>query len=227
MQVICPQCGKPIPTQDLNVASDIALCRLCGQTHVLSELVRAKSDDASRVDIAHPPPGAWCRTTEHGREIGATTRSPIAFFLVPFFLVWSGGSLGGIYGTQIASGHFNLITSLFGIPFILGTVFLCAMTLMGIGGKVTVTLSRQGGEVFTGIGSVGVRRRFRLDEIATVREVQSPFSHPGYQHYGGIVLEGKRRIRFGHGLNEARRYFVVEALRQELSGTGMRQDDRK
>lgn len=54
---------------------------------------------------------------DNGFEISATTESPIAFFLVPFMLVWSGGSLGGIYGTQIANGHFNLFLSLFGIPF--------------------------------------------------------------------------------------------------------------
>ena len=51
-------------------------------------------------------------------SLGATTRSPIAFFLVPFMCVWSGGSLGGVYGSQVLNGEFDLGISLFGIPFI-------------------------------------------------------------------------------------------------------------
>ena len=39
-------------------------------------------------------------------------------------LIWSGGSLGGIYGTQIANQEFSLLQSLFGIPFIIGTINL-------------------------------------------------------------------------------------------------------
>ena len=44
-----------------------------------------------------------------GFRLTLSTRSCIAFFLVPFTLFWAGGSLGGIYGTQIAKGEFNWI----------------------------------------------------------------------------------------------------------------------
>lgn len=58
----------------------------------------------------------------------------MALFVVPFTCVWSGISLGGIYGRQVSSGQFDPTSSLFGLPFLIGSVFLigyCAMTTMG------------------------------------------------------------------------------------------------
>lgn len=46
------------------------------------------------------------------------------FFLLPFTFVWAGGSLYGIYGEQIESGQFDLLKSIFGLPFFAGSLFL-------------------------------------------------------------------------------------------------------
>ena len=64
-------------------------------------------------------------------------------------LVWSGASLGGIYGTQIIDREFDLIQSLFGIPFILGSLLFWTLALMAIWGKVEITLNNKGGKIFT------------------------------------------------------------------------------
>lgn len=66
-----------------------------------------------------------------------------------------GGALGGIYGSQIMAGEFNLMLSLFGIPFVLGTLFLGSIALMTVCGKVVVSTSYDQGKIFTGVGPFG------------------------------------------------------------------------
>src|SRR5687767_8011351 len=113
----CPKCETEIPLEDINVAQDIALCRKCAESFSFAEL--AQDEAIPEVDLNHPPKGMWFNRTPDGFELGSSTRSGVAFFLVPFMCLWSGGSLGGIYGSQIVKGDFNLAMSLFGLPFLL------------------------------------------------------------------------------------------------------------
>ena len=39
MKAVCPKCRGAIPLDDVNVATDIALCRRCEQTFAYSELI--------------------------------------------------------------------------------------------------------------------------------------------------------------------------------------------
>jgi hypothetical protein len=94
--------------------------------------------------------------TMDGFRLSLSTRSCIAFFLVPFTLFWAGGSLGGIYGTQIAQGKFNWMMSLFGIPFLIGSVALIGLTIMTVAGRTVVELA--GGKFSIRTGALGVYR---------------------------------------------------------------------
>jgi hypothetical protein len=79
-------------------------------------------------------------------------------------------------------------------------------------GKVIVTVQNQKGTVFAGVGYIGWKRHFDWNEMQIIREEKSERSYPG-GHSNGIVLEGKRRLKFGTMLNEERRYFVVQSLK--------------
>ncbi len=126
--------------------------------------------------------------------------------------VWSGFSLGGIYGTQIYHGKFNLGMSLFGIPFVLGTLFLGSMAVMSACGKVTLQVIGNEGTVFTGVGPIGWRRRFQWNEVTGIRRTIR------YGNRGSsseqITLEGTKKINFGSGINAERLEFILSALRQ-------------
>jgi hypothetical protein len=195
------------------VATDVARCSGCDEVYTLSSLVQA--GESGPFDPNDAPPGAWFRSEFNGFRVGASTRSPIAFFLVPFMCVWSGFSLGGIYGTQFVQGRFNLLSSLFGIPFVLGTLFLGAMALMAVCGKVVVNVSESEGAVFTGIGSLGWQRSFNPTELTAVRVER--YVSGRNQQVMTIVLDGPHKLRFGRGLSEARRDFIANVLRQELT----------
>ncbi|MCR9248933.1 MAG: hypothetical protein NXI20_00860 [bacterium] len=212
----CPNCSSVVDPKDVNIKTDLAKCGNCFHIfkiseHVLKEPIRPVDDG---FDMANPPNGAWMRREINSLVLGATTRSPIAFFLVPFMIIWSGGSLGGIYGSQIASGEFDMFLSLFGIPFLLGSIVFWSLALMAVWGKVEVTMDRYGGKVFTGLGNMGYTRKFAWDEISVVREGVSRSRNKTSHH---IILEGKKRISFGTGVSSSRIYFLKRSL-QEILG---------
>jgi hypothetical protein len=215
--ITCPSCQQPIDRSGINPATNVAWCASCGQGHALSKLIGAdidEEDDARPVNLSDPPPGAWHIDDGQTVRIGGTTRSPMAFFLVPFTAVWSGSSLGGIYGSMIAKGQFHLYEALFGLPFLIGTIALVGFCLMTIFGKVEVRITPSAGEVFTGVGSVGWTRRFNPTTILSVNETMA-YRSKGVPQMG-IALEGNRRLVFGSMLNTDRRYFVLHALRATL-----------
>ena len=206
----CPKCNSQIHNDNINVNTDVAQCIKCDFVFKISENLENYIDDGFSVN--NSPNGTWYKTDFNETIIGATTRSPIAFFLVPFMLVWSGGSIGGIYGTQLAKGEFDLFQSLFGIPFLIGSIIFWSFALMSIWGKVELTLNNQGGKVFTGIGNIGLVKRFVWNDIKTIKEKQTNFNYPGSQG-GNLVFEGKKRISFGLGVKEERRYYLFRAIK--------------
>jgi len=199
----------------LNVAKDVAICPNCDEAFLISTIIAA-GHGTGDFDMRQPPPGAWFDDTDTGWRIGASTRSPAAFFLVPFMCVWSGGSMGGIYGSQIAEGEFNLLLSLFGIPFVLGTLLLGSLAVMSVCGKIVVSTDGNDGQVFTGVGPVGWTRRFDWMSIHAVEEAL-PANRSSEGNGFAIALVGQSRIKFGSMLTEARRFYLLQALRKLLA----------
>jgi hypothetical protein len=210
-QASCPACHQPIPLVDVNVATDVALCRSCEKPFSYAEILERATRGG--VDLNRPPAGARFERSMRGFEVTATTRSIFALFIVPFMCVWSSGALGGIYGRQLREGRFDLGQSLFGLPFLLGTLVFGGVALMTIAGKVQVQVEGDEGSVFTGVGPVGWRRRFDWSEIRAVYLSQKSGRRGSSEQ---ITLEGQTQINFGIGLSSERRYFLLSALRQML-----------
>ena len=214
MEIECPQCHTDVDNQNLNIQTDLAKCQNCNHIFKISANLDFH-EPMDGFDMNNPPKGTWIRKDINQFVIGASTRSPIAFFLVPFMIVWSGGSLGGIYGSQIINGEFDLFMSLFGIPFLMGAVIFWSLALMAIWGKVEMSLDKNGGRIFTGIGSLGLTKKFRWEEVSSVREKLS-YSNRSSKQSSSIVLEGAKRVSFGIGLKDERRYYLLRSLQQIL-----------
>lgn len=206
----CPKCKSEISKENINIQSNIAQCNSCDHIFKISENIEEYLDDGFNINKS--PNGAWKYNEFNKTIIGATTRSPIAFFLVPFMLIWSGGSLGGIYLTQIQNGEFDLFQSLFGIPFLIGSIIFWSLAFMAIGGKVELTLDNRGGKIFTGIGKIGMTKNFLWNDVSRIKEKHTNFRYPGSQG-SNIILEGKKRISFGSGLKEDRLYYLLRSTK--------------
>jgi hypothetical protein len=210
MKPFCPACRREIPLADVNVSTDVALCRRCEQTFSYAELI--EDERGAPVELGRPPKGAWFHRDMSGFEVGVTTRSAGAFFLVPFMCVWSGFSLGGIYGSQIVKGEFSLTASLFGIPFVLGTLLFGSIAVMSVCGKVLVRVNRNAGLVFVGVGPLGWRRKFDWDGVAGIHLTQKCGNRGSVTDE--ITLEGRKRLSFASGVKAERLDFMLGALRE-------------
>ena len=157
MEFHCPDCGLPIQAADLAPAQGVAVCRFCEKPHPLAACQEALPFERRNIvpELAVPK-GVVLQETMDGFRLTLPTRSCVAFFLVPFTLFWAGGSLGGIYGTQIAKGKFELVQSLFGLPFLAGSIFLIGLTVMTVAGRCVVELA--GGKFSIRTGALGVYR---------------------------------------------------------------------
>lgn len=209
MKIQCPRCKQQVPAAQVNVAADVAFCPPCNEGFRLSDCL-----DASVISpdiLRSPPDGAWYRKEFDHVVVGATTRSPVAFFLVPFMCVWSGFSLSGIYGTQLVKGEFSLEQSLFGLPFVLGSVIFWSFALMAVAGKVEVSIGKTS-SIFVGVGNLGWRRPLQWREVKVIREVATATNYPGSSR-SAILLEGRESLKIGSGLNDTRRVFVMNALK--------------
>jgi len=125
-------------------------------------------------------------------------------------IIWSFFSLYLIYGDQIRTGNFDIYWSLFGLPFIAGSIFFWSVTFIYIFGKVELRLKKQGGEIFTGIGKIGMTKRFTWDEVERVEEKIKKGKN---NNSPLIVMTGKKKnISFGGFLSPRRRYYLMRTL---------------
>ena len=213
----CPKCNSNIYNENINISSDIAYCSKCNYVFKISENIKnIEGYFEDGFDENDPPDGAWFKTNFNSTIIGATTRSKSAFILIPFTLVWSGTTLWFSYGIQLINGEFSLYKTLFGIPFLIGTIILCSFALMAIWGKIELTLDDRGGRIFTGIRDIGFVKKFKWSDVKTVKELRAAVGEYGASQ-PKIVLEGKRQISFGAGLTDDRRYYLIRAIKKIMS----------
>ena len=216
MEFHCPECGLPIETADLAPAQGLAVCRFCEKPFPLAACQTAVPfAQRNIVPELTPPKGVDVVETMDGFRLTLSSRSCIAFFLVPFTLFWAGGSLGGIYGTQIAKSKFELLQSLFGLPFLVGSVFLIAVTAMAVAGRSVVELA--GGRLNLRTGALGIYRTksadwrdvrgCRLTEVT--RRGRSSYS-TSYQVE--VAVEGAEPLRLGVGAERETMLWVTRFL---------------
>jgi len=207
MEVSCTKCKKVINNSNINVSKDTAYCPTCENLTSLSSLL--ESSTSKSFESSKPVSGVTVDDKGYSWTVIASNRSLMALFLVPFTIVWAGGSLSGIYGTQFVNGEFDLEQSLFGLPFLIGSIVLFSTTLMSIFGRTVISYDNGKALVFIGIGSLGWYRRFNWDAIDKVVEVNS-------SRHKHISLEGGKRLNLGWGLSSKKLYFVSNFLKMKL-----------
>lgn len=211
----CPHCQTTIPLADVNVATDIALCRACGRTMSFSE-----NSGAGRIslDCLADPPRNIRVESGFSDETKVIYRriSPVLWFLVPFAAIWSGGSLTGIYWNQIKEGRFDPHMSLFGIPFAFGTIVLLTIIAYLALGKWVITLNRGEGTVFTGVGPFGWTRRFSYNRDSVVSLCMTDVKINNQPQEGIRISTDGKALTFGALLKKDSKQFIAAAILKEV-----------
>jgi len=226
MKIRCPKCDTEFAGADVNPSANVAFCRSCSEAFALAELIAGdpSNDPDAKINLYEPPRGAWFEDFDDGFEVGASTRSWAALFIVPFMMVWSGFSLGGIYGTQIYKGQFNPGMSLFGIPFVIGSVFLGAVAAMTVCGRIVIRVHNNEGSVFTGVGRLGFRKRFNWKQINCVVEQDS---HSSGRITRNLFLDGEEIVKIGNFGNDKRQRYVRAVLKAMIAARGLKSRNHK
>jgi len=212
----CSSCGASIALADVNVANDIALCRQCGKTMAFSLI--APLPGAAEVDLERPPKGVRIEDSPlGGRSMIYRKISPVVLFLIPFTAVWSGGSMSAIYGSQIQKGHFELTQSLFGVPFLLGSVVLVSVILFLLCGRWRIRHTPGLLEVAIEIGPLGWTRRLACDRSARVSLQTSTWQRNGAPQQVIQVDCQANTLKFGTGIPDQAKAFIAEVLRRTLA----------
>lgn len=215
MKVTCDKCKEDIDRSMVNVQKDTAYCPFCRHVFPLSSLIAKKTD--SKFEIESSEDGTWYEINEKYWLVGASHRSYFAFILVPFTWVWAGGALSGLYGTQIMKMEFDLLSSLVGLPFLVGSLILIVMSLMSVFGKTIIYVEQDNSAtIFTGIGTKGWYRYCNWSEVRSVKEVKDDniFNQSTFKNY--LSLEGKKRFNLGWGLSSKRLYYLGNFLKSKL-----------
>jgi len=118
---------------------------------------------------------------------------------------------------QEGAGSFDRFVPLFGIAFLLGTLFLVGLCVFTLAGSTVVTRRSNRLSIFTGVAGIGWTRNYSWPDFNSARE-EAAFNSFNWSRRGGvIVLEGKHKVTFGIMWSTERRYFVVNVLRAMLS----------
>jgi DNA-directed RNA polymerase subunit RPC12/RpoP len=213
----CIHCGKPVDLDDTNVTTDVALCRSCGKSMSFSAI--AQQPDLAAVDLTAPPKGLRVgQSLISGVEITYRRFSPIVLFLIPFTALWSGVSMWGIYGRQLVQGKFDPAQSLFGLPFLLGTIVLLIIITYLLFGHWRIHVGRGECEIFSGVGPLGRRRRIRLERGSLVRIEASTLKVNNVPQQHIVITTGDEQLKFGATLPVEVRAFLAAVL-QRAAGT--------
>lgn len=212
----CGFCKALISLADVNVAADLALCRACGKTMAFSDI--APIPGSADVDLQRPPKGVRIEDSPiRGRSIIYRKTSPAVLFLIPFTAVWSGGSMYGLYGSQLKEGHFDLFRSLFGLPFLLGTVILVAAILFMLFGGWRIGYSQGVLAVALEIGPISWTRRLTCDRSARVSIRSAKWQKNNVsQQLIQVECQGNT-LNFGSPIPDEQKAFIAEALRRSLA----------
>ena len=198
----------------------------------------------SRIICFAPPAGAWYHTSPMGTVIGATHRSlGTAFGLLAVSLFWNGIVSAFVFlainatmfvlhiprpawfpaakmnGSEIGVGM-TIFLWVFLTPFIIIGLAMLGAFLSALGGRTEVAVRNGDAAIYTGLGSLGWRKRFSAQSVKDVRLEDKRWRDTKGALRGSrqIVLEmlGGKPIKFGSMLREDRLKFVAAAVRQAL-----------
>lgn len=216
VELKCPKCGGLLAIEDVNMATDMALCRGCNKISRFSELVQEERDEEILDSI---PRRMSVAKTVRGLEVTYRKPKGVGFLLLLFALIWNTITYVAMFAMMGKMTHEGLFGQLFLIPFVLvgfGTFLGAVYVLFG---RMTLTLTPGRGELFRGVGSLGRRQQFFLAKDARV-SIEASNIQQNHKVLDKIVVEQPdgKPFGFGTGIAEKEAQQYAAALLRQMRG---------
>jgi hypothetical protein len=124
-------------------------------------------------DLNALPEGVFYNKNQDSITFGYKKFSKLVFLLIPFTILWGGVSITRIFLPQFSEKDFELTKTLFGIPFLIGTLFLIATIARMLFGKVQFKVEANGGIYSKGIFFKGRIIKFTWDNVRFEKNTES------------------------------------------------------
>jgi len=230
----CPSCDAPLTSEAINIAEGVALCPSCGKLSRLSDVVEYERPSE---EVVNDPPSGCTLTNEINETVIRVSLRSFGGFLGTLFvcLFWNGITgvfvliaISGLYASLVGplpvwfpaptmddnmGLGMSLFLCVFLIPFVtIGLIMFGAM-LLAMMGSTVVRVGRDTASVKTGAGPIGITRRFNPQHFRSIGPEKTKWQHNG-QHKELIQIDANKTIRFGSGMSEAKRDWLIAVLRR-------------
>ena len=189
----CPSCGAQIALRDINIKSDVMLCRACGRTSSCSSYLQREAarkvpgDPPKRVRVIHEE-----ATFDRPREERIEWTYGLWGVLLGVFLMCAGGvvlwkDIGWYCGRVrcATNPELGLVVS----PFML--LAGLAFTIFTIFGKFSLSIVDGRCTYFIGVGKIGRKREFKLQRDTSVEFEVVPAKNGSEQYWKQIRISNK------------------------------------
>lgn len=243
--MICPQCSRPIPGDDVNVDEGVAYCRACNSVSRLSEILAAERAGPA-ADPGSPPPGCGVHGDGVQTILHASARSAGGFLgalfvagfwngIVSVFVLlalgstlrhmlgstpsWFPSPMAGASGPSMPVGM-TVFLWVFLTPFITIGLVMIGVVCLNAAGRLEVRIRGERGVVFLGCGPIGWTRRFDALSVRSVKLGETTWRENDRTKPVIVLTTDAATIRFGSTLTEARRSWLLAATRATVLAGG-------
>jgi hypothetical protein len=146
MTLFCPKCGRPIPVEDVNLATALARCRACNNLFNVSSILPQTPPPAAAAPDPRTQPILSVPRRFHMTEFAGNLTihwrwfNPIYFFLAFFCVAWD-SFLVFWYSMALTSHDAPWIMIIFPVAHVAVGVGLTYATLCGFLNATTLTIS--------------------------------------------------------------------------------------
>jgi len=169
--ILCPACQTPIPLEEVNASTNIALCRACGQTSSFAELAAWRDEEAL---LGSPPKNLRIEECADGSIKMTYKRIPfVAYFILPVLLLWGYSFLWKPYIQPWLDGSYVLHSQSGTPPVIHLIIIFSALAGWLFFGSWRIILRDGLGKVLIGLGPLFYTRSFYYDRTSQIHLVPS------------------------------------------------------
>jgi len=210
--LVCLACQTPIPLEDVNVSTDIALCRACGQTSSFAELSAWRDEE---VLLGSPLKHLRIEERADGSIKMTYKRIPfVAFFILPVLLIWGYSFLWKPFVQPWLEGS-SVVQSQSGTPPVIHLIIIfSALTGWLIFGSWRIILRDGFGKVLVGVGPLCYTRSFHYDRTSQIRLVPSNIRVNRVRQDAICVTTGGVDFTFGAIIHWESRNHIAAVLRR-------------